>query len=101
MPVSGLVVSLKSDLTLREEAIAAIRKESRIEVGVIEGRRMAIVIDTTSTDDDKQLWCWLAALPGVTFVDVAMVGFEDQDDDSEANDGVASATPPCNDLNSV
>lgn len=92
MPVSGLVVSLVSDPQLRKEAIASIRSEPRIEIGVIEGRRMAIVLDTESTDADKQLWCWLSSLPGVVFVDVALVGF---DEDRER------AATPCNPRHSV
>ena len=86
MPVSGLVVSLKSDPQLRNEAIDAIRAEPRIEIGAIKQRRMAVVLDTASVDEDKQLWCWLGSLPGVVFVDVALVGYEDPD----------SVSPPCN-----
>lgn len=101
MPVSGLVVSLKNDPRLRAEALDAIQGESCIEVGVIEGRRMAIVVDTDSTDDDKRLWCWLGSLPGVAFVDVAMVGYEDSAADPQAGGSSASASPPCNDLKYV
>ena len=77
MPVSGLVVSLSDQPALREKAMDAIRDEPRIEIGVTKSRRMAIVIDTASSDDDKQLWNWLQELPGVAFVDVVMVGFEE------------------------
>lgn len=82
MPISGLVVSLVSDRQLREEAIATIKAEPCIEVGVIQSQRMAIVLDTPSTDDDKRLWCWLSSLPGVVFVDVAMVAFEDPESEA-------------------
>jgi hypothetical protein len=103
MPVSGLVVSLKNDPRLRAEAINAIRCESSIEVGVIAGRRMAIVVDTNSSDDDKRIWCWLGSLPGVAFVDVAMVGYEDEDAGQQAgaDDEPAPASPPCNDIKYV
>ena len=77
MPVSGLVVSLANEPNLRETAIDAIRQESQIEIGVINSLRMAVVVDTPSSEEDKEIWNWLNALPGVTFVDVAMVGFED------------------------
>ena len=77
MPVSGLVVSLANEPNLRETAIDAIRQESQIEIGVINSLRMAVVVDTPSSEEDKEIWTWLNALPGVTFVDVAMVGFED------------------------
>ena len=78
MPVSGLVVSLSDRDDARENAIAAIRQESRIEIGAIHSRRMAVVMDTDSSDEDKELWNWLSTLPGVVFVDVVMVGFEDE-----------------------
>jgi nitrate reductase NapAB chaperone NapD len=77
MPVSGLVVSFSDQPDLREKAMDAIRDDSRIEIGVTKSQRMAIVIDTPSSDEDKQLWGWLNSLPGVVFVDVVMVGFEE------------------------
>ena len=101
MPVSGLVVSLKSDPRLREEAIEAIGRESCIEVGVIERRKMAIVVDTDSSEDDKRIWCWLGALPGVAFVDVAMVAYDQPAERFDSSETLASATPPCNDFKLV
>jgi nitrate reductase NapAB chaperone NapD len=76
MPVSGLVVTLTDDQERRDSALAAIRREPRIEIGMMEARQLAIVVDTPSGDDDRQLWQWLNSLPGVEFVDVALVGFE-------------------------
>ena len=77
MPVSGLVVSLAESPELRQLAIDAIDQESRIDIGVIESQRMSIAVDTHSSEEDKELWQWLTNLPGVDFVDVVMVGFED------------------------
>lgn len=94
MPVSGLVVSLTDDPQLREDAISSIREESRIEVGVIESGRMAIVLDTASSDEDKQLWHWLSSLPGVVFVDVAMVGFETQSNSTAPRDSANAEILP-------
>ncbi|MGB7345549.1 MAG: hypothetical protein WBD20_15150 [Pirellulaceae bacterium] len=76
MPISGLIVSLAEQDTLRDDAIEAIRLEPRIDIGVIDSQRMSIVVDTKSIDEDKQVWNWLQELPGVVFVDVAMVGFD-------------------------
>ena len=78
MPVSGLVVTLADQSGVRENAINAIRNEPRIEIGVTQSGRMAIVVDTASDEEDKQLWQWLNRLPGVAFVDVVMVGFEER-----------------------
>ncbi len=76
MPVSGLVVSLSDEPRRRAEALGAIDREARIAVGVCEANRLAIVLDTASSEEDKQLWEWLGSLPGVSFVEVAFVGFE-------------------------
>ena len=76
MPVSGLVVSLSDEPQSRAEALAVIGREARITVGVLEANRLAIVLDTPSSEEDRRLWEWLGSLPGVSFVEVAFVGFE-------------------------
>lgn len=76
MPVSGLVVSLRDEPQLRAEALAAIRREARITIGPFEANRLAIVVDTASSDEDRQLWDWLGSQSGVSYVEVAFVGFE-------------------------
>ena len=86
MPVSGLVVSLSNDVEARAQALAAIEQESRLECGVIESNRMAVVVDSHSADEDKELWAWLQGLDGVVFVDLIMVGFEE---DPSSQDGAA------------
>ncbi|MCA9263469.1 MAG: hypothetical protein KDA60_06450 [Planctomycetales bacterium] len=75
MPVSGLVVSLCDEAGPRAETLDEIGREPRITVGTLTGQRLAVVLDTESADDDRRLWDWLHALPGVAFVDVAFVGF--------------------------
>ncbi|MGV3484965.1 MAG: hypothetical protein ACO1RT_11155 [Planctomycetaceae bacterium] len=77
MPISGLVLTLSPDVVQRENAVAAIRQDQRIEMGVLEGNRLAIVVDTQSDNEDKQIWQWLSDLGGVVFIDVVLVGFED------------------------
>ncbi|WP_442510957.1 hypothetical protein SH528x_002608 [Novipirellula sp. SH528] len=86
MPISGLVVTLSDSDTERADAIDAMRREPRIELGISEleqtvASRIPIVVDTQSNEDDKQVWQWLNDLPGVVFVDVALVGFEDNSND--------------------
>ena len=78
MPVSGLVVFLVDEQQLRADTLAAIDREARITMGAEEGNRLAIVLDTASNDEDRQLRDWLGSLPGVLFVEVAFVGFERQ-----------------------
>ena len=80
MPISGLVVSLCDEAKRRSEALDVIRRESRITMGDLEANRLAIVLDTESREEDKQVWDWLNALPAVTFVEVAFVGFEQHEE---------------------
>lgn len=76
MPVSGLVVSLSDEPQTRADALAVIGQEARIAMGVLEVNRLAIVLDTASTEEDCRLWDWLNSLAGVSFVDVVFVGIE-------------------------
>ncbi len=78
MPISGLVVSLRDDPLLRTETLAAIGQQSQITMGVLEQNQLAIVVDTTSSQEDKQIWEWLGSLSGVSLLEVAFVGFEQQ-----------------------
>lgn len=78
MPVSGLVVSLHDDARLRAETLEMIRKEPRITVGLADGGRVAIVLDTTSGEQDREVWNWLHSLSGVALLEVAYVGFDQE-----------------------
>jgi hypothetical protein len=76
MPVSGLVVTLSPESHQREHAIETIRTERQIEIGPLQASKMAIVVDTPSSSEDKRLWDWLHTIEGVLLVEVAMIGFE-------------------------
>jgi hypothetical protein len=62
-------------------------------MGVLVANRLAVVLDTTSREEDGQLWDWLGTLAGVTFVEVAFVGFEQP----EASTPIQSAKRPQHD----
>jgi len=97
MPISGLVLSLSEQHSLREHALEALRHEPRIEIGARDSLRVAIVCDTACGEEDKQLWNWLQQLPGIVFVDVVMVGFDDDSTSNEINtdpsSGAARSAP--------
>lgn len=76
MPISGLVVTLNEDSRSRTETLDEIGREPRITLGVLAANRLAIVLDTKSSEEDRQLWDWLGGLSGVSFLDVTFVGFE-------------------------
>ena len=92
MPVSGLVVSLSDEPQKRADALAVIGREQRITVGVLEAQRLAIVLDTASSEEDKQLWDWLGSLPGVSFLEVAFVGFEQREEPLPASRPAATGS---------
>lgn len=77
MPVSGLVVTFSDDKLMSAQAVMSIKNKPQIIVGPLEATRMAIVLDTESSVEDRILWEWLNELSGVHFVDVVFVGFED------------------------
>ena len=78
MPISGLVVTLSSDARAREAALEALRNHPQIELGDGSPHRHPIVVETANSDETSCFWEWLQALPGVEFVDVAYVHFEEQ-----------------------
>ncbi|WP_144057649.1 hypothetical protein [Novipirellula maiorica] len=95
MPISGLVVTLSDSEPERADALKSLRDDPRIELGINEPEqqhalRIPIVVDTHSNHEDKQVWKWLNELPGVVFVDVALVGFENESLD---NDTAATESP--------
>ena len=84
MPVSGLVVTFSDDKLISDQAFNAIESNPQINIGPRNDKRMAIVLDTDSNLKDRFLWDWLNALPGVLFVDVVFVGFENADNEMAA-----------------
>jgi hypothetical protein len=76
MPVSGLVVTLREDPVSRGEALGRIHGDRRFTMGVCAGNRLALVMDTNSNAEDRQLLDWLVSLMGVALVEVAFIGFE-------------------------
>lgn len=78
MPVSGVVVTFTHDAEARDRALAALRRDRSVELGRRDGVRIAAVLDTPSEDENRRLWQWLNALPGVCHVDVVFVSFDDE-----------------------
>lgn len=77
MPISGLVISMVNQPQSQRDTIQSIASDSRIEIGVVESGRVAIVSETESSQEDKALWQWLQELPGVVHIDLAFASVED------------------------
>lgn len=91
MPISGLVVALADD-ALGQQSADRIAAAPQIEVGRRTAHKLAVVVETASSDEDRDLWQWLRDLPGVVHVDVVFIGFDDPSQDSPAIPTASSLT---------
>ena len=76
MPISGLATTLSSDHARAEAAVVAFRAEPRLDVGPRDGRHIAVTAETADAEEDRGLWRWITARPGVAHVDVVFISFE-------------------------
>lgn len=86
MPISGLVVTLAPPSADTDRAMAWLSEDTRFTLGQPEAentRRLPITLDTASRAEDKQCWEEMQAHPGITFVDVACVFFDEDEDEDE------------------
>jgi hypothetical protein len=77
MPISGLLVTLVEDAATRMTALTTLRQHPAIDVGEPAGGRVPIVVETLDENEDRLVWEWLHAIPGVTFVVVAYIHFDE------------------------
>jgi hypothetical protein len=75
--ISGWVVTLSLDPGLAQAAIDALRRHQAIEMGEVAGHRAPVVVETDDRDETSAVWEWLHSLPGVLFVDVAFLHFDE------------------------
>lgn len=78
MPIAGLSLTLNKDETLVSEAVAELAKRPEILLGEWKAHYMAAVIDTPSSQESRDLHRWIESLPGIDFVDVVYVGFDEE-----------------------
>ena len=98
MPISGLVVTLTDNPVLQQAALAAMREHPALELGERTRNQIALVAESACEEEDRLIWEWLHALPGVAMVVVAFIHFDDEPgDDSDSpvhvlHDGSFSAS---------
>ena len=78
MPIAGLSLTLNQDKALVSDSVAALSKRPEIFLGKWQSQYMAAVIDTPNSRDSRDLHRWIESLPGVDFVDVVYVGFDEE-----------------------
>jgi hypothetical protein len=91
MPISGLVLTLVEEPHARQGALEILRRHPAIEVGEPADVRVPIVVETTDAEEDRLVWEWLHAIPGVSFVVVAFIHF----DEGDAECGSSSSFAGC------
>lgn len=80
MPVSGLVLTLAPPGPDAERAVSWMREDARFAVGEPEPatpRRLPVALDTPDRAADKAAWQQMQDHPGIDFVDVTCVFFEE------------------------
>jgi hypothetical protein len=77
MTISGLVVTLALDEAAQAQALRALQRDARLQLGERTGRKLPVVAETGSTTEGEALVEALAATPGVDFVDVVCVDFSE------------------------
>jgi hypothetical protein len=78
MPISGLVVTLADNPVLQQAALAAMREHPALELGERRCNQVALVVESACEEEDRLIWEWLHALPGVAMVVVAFIHFDDE-----------------------
>lgn len=82
MAISGLVLITEPDTRRAAEALARIRRDPRFTLGPPNGRRIPIVLETASQDEDREGFHWLTGLDGIAHVDVVLVGIDEATESS-------------------
>lgn len=76
MAISGLVLILEDDARRAEAALAQVRRDRRFTLGPPQGRRIPVVLETPSQEEDRDCYYELMELDGIAHVDVVMVGVD-------------------------
>ncbi|WNG35008.1 hypothetical protein F0U60_16300 [Archangium minus] len=80
MPISSLVLTLDASPERRALALCEVARDPRITVGPpLEERWLPVVTETASLSEGESLAESLRELPGVSFVDVVMVDFSEEE----------------------
>ncbi len=87
MPISGLVVTFASSVEDHADAVESLAKIPEIELGQVSGSKLAIVVDSETKNRDREIWNAARDLPGVIGLAVAMVAFDEEKEEIDAEAG--------------
>lgn len=77
MITSGLVVTLSSDPVIAAQALDALRARPELMLGDLNQRWLPVAAEVSDVGAGRDLHDWLSELPGVDFVDVMHVSFDE------------------------
>lgn len=79
MPVSGLVLTLERDASLRSVVLDVLEADGRVTAGepIEESFLLPVVTETATMDEHQALWNELSALDGVLMIRLAFHDFSD------------------------
>lgn len=89
MPISGLILTLNADAELAAQAVATLSVRPEFMPGERNARWLPVAMEARDDAESRDLHDWLNALPGVDFVDVVYVNFDE-------DEATASLTPEVN-----
>jgi hypothetical protein len=71
------------------------REHPALELGEQRRNQLALVVDSACEEEDRLIWEWLHALPGVTMVVVAFIHFDEpnEESNSQANSLTETSLP--------
>jgi hypothetical protein len=78
MPISGLLVTLR-DGAERNSAQELMHTRMELTVGAMNDRWLPVALEARDDEHSREVHDWLMTLPGVEYVDVVSVNFEEPD----------------------
>lgn len=83
MPITSLIIGIKSDSSDNKDAcVAEIAALPYVEVSDVRDASIVVITDTANTEDDQSTWDALGAIPGVLSTDIIYHNFEDTESKS-------------------
>jgi hypothetical protein len=79
MPITALVLSLDEDAARRAVAVEWLATDPRLTLGPLAGPKLPVVAETRDLMESEQLVEQLLEAPGVSFVDLVMVDFSEEE----------------------
>ena len=77
MPISGLVITLSSDAQLADRAVSALGERNEFNLGERNARWLPVAMDARTDAESRDLHDWISAQPGIEYVDVVYVNFDE------------------------